>query len=359
MRRSLALCLLLSAGLLQSLLPPTLHAQAATSSRQAAIDEVYAAMFAALEAGVFARARNLCDQVIIWEPTNPVHHYNLACIEARAGAARLEFAVAALTRAVELGFTDATHTRGDPDLASLHREQRFSALLPRMDAARAIQPSSPSPDSTPILTTTVALPRGLFLATPAGAPGGALAPERSVWFFGGDGTVVLDPIHGLAASGANASDAARRAVATLQSDVMTLVWSDGARLNAKLTPGTTGFTWQGWQFQPIAPAPSPAQLAGRYRRGAAFSLRSNAPEAPAELMLASDGRATWLAADGRTASGRWQLTSHTLELALTSPSAPSPALPAGRFLCFTFRPDVPPDAPPQLYLGGFVYEREP
>jgi len=360
MRRLLAVCLLLPLGFALAPLTPPLRAQPAAAPGQAVIDEVYAAMFAALEAGVFARARNLCDQVILWEPGNPVHHYNLACIEARAGTARLEFALAALTRAVELGFVDATHVRGDSDLVNLHRDPRFTALLARMDAARAaLPPAAPRAPASAVLTATAALPRGLFLAAPAGAPAGTLVPERSIWVFADDGTVLLDPVRGLPTDGSEAPAAARRAVATLHGDVMSLAWTDGSRLASKLTPAAGGFTWQGWHFVPAAPAPTPAQLAGRYTRGSAFSLGANAPDAPAELTLAADGRATWRTADGRAQAGRWQLAAHTLALTRASASAPSPAVPAGRFLCFTFRRDAAPDAPPQLYVGGFVFERQP
>jgi hypothetical protein len=355
MRRFLAVCLLLSPGFAPAPLTPPLRAQPPTASRQAAIDEVYAAMFAALEAGVFARARNLCDQVILWEPGNPVHHYNLACIEARAGAARIDPAFAALTRAVDLGFVDATHARGDPDLAGLHRDPRFAALLARMDAARAALPAAPASSAPAILTVDTALPRGLFLATPAGLPPGVLAPERSLWFFADDGAVALDPIHGFAADGRIPAEA-RRATATLQGDVLTVAWADGARLDAKLTAAAGGFTWQGWQFVPVSAAPAPAQLAGRYTRGAAFSLRANLPDTPAELTLAGDGRAEWTTADHRAVSGRWQLAAHTLELAPAGDAAPGPT---GRYLCFLFRSAAATDATPLLYVGGFIFERQP
>ena len=331
---------------------------AAPSPRQSAIAAMYPVMIKAVESGNFGQARNICDQAILWEPPNPVHHYNLACIEARAGAARIDQAFAALHRAVELGFVDATHVRGDPDLAALHRDPRFAALLARMDAARAALPAASASAAPSVLTVTTALPRGLFLATPAGLPPGVLAPERSLWFFADDGTVALDPIRGLAADG-RIPDAARRATATLQGDVLTLAWADGARLDAKLTASAAGFTWQGWQFAPVAAVPTPAQLAGRYTRGAAFSLRANLPDTPAEFTLTADGRAEWTSADRRAVSGRWHLAAHTLELAPASAATPPPENAAARFLCFLFRNPAASDAPPLLYMGGFIFERQP
>src|SRR5438552_2970327 len=75
-------------------------------SRRAAIEAVYRVMIAAMEAKNFGRARNICDQAIMWEPQNPVHHYNLACIEAQAGGARLRYAMSELELAVALGFNE-------------------------------------------------------------------------------------------------------------------------------------------------------------------------------------------------------------------------------------------------------------
>src|SRR4051812_9647270 len=100
-----------------------------TASRRAAIEGMYPVMIEALEAKNFGRARNICDQAIIWEPQNPVHHYNLACIEAQAGGARLPYAFGALELAIALGFNDADHMRLDPDLAPIRGDPRFNELL--------------------------------------------------------------------------------------------------------------------------------------------------------------------------------------------------------------------------------------
>src|ERR1041384_6413932 len=97
-----------------------LRAQNDPESRREAIEAIYPVMIAALEAKNFGRARNICDQAIIWEPQNPVHHYNLACIEAQAGGARLPYAMGALELAVALGFNDELHLKNDPDLVPLH-----------------------------------------------------------------------------------------------------------------------------------------------------------------------------------------------------------------------------------------------
>lgn len=64
------------------------------------------------------------------EPDNPTAHYNLACSLALVG--RRDEALDALEAAVAAGYDDAPHLRADEDLASLHGEPRFEALLRRI-----------------------------------------------------------------------------------------------------------------------------------------------------------------------------------------------------------------------------------
>src|SRR5687767_4918289 len=82
----------------------SVFAQNDAASRRAAIEGMYPVMIGALEAKNFGRARNICEQAIVWEPQNPVHHYNLACIEAQAGGTRIAYAWGALELAIALGF---------------------------------------------------------------------------------------------------------------------------------------------------------------------------------------------------------------------------------------------------------------
>ena len=107
-------------------------AQNTPADRAELIEAIYPVMIAALEAKQFGRARNICDQVILWEPQNPVHHYNLACIEAQAGGTRLAYALGALDLAAALGFNDHEHLRTDPDLNSLHGEAKFAEIARRV-----------------------------------------------------------------------------------------------------------------------------------------------------------------------------------------------------------------------------------
>lgn len=103
-------------------------AQVQSPERRAEIEAIYPVMIQALEAGNFGQARNICDQVILWEPLNPVHHYNLACIEARAGAHRLRHAFDALEKSAALGFNDVATLQSDPDLSALRNTTKFAEI---------------------------------------------------------------------------------------------------------------------------------------------------------------------------------------------------------------------------------------
>ena len=63
-------------------------------------------------------------------PDNPTARYNLACSLALVGLA--EEALDELDRAVDLGYDDVEHLVADTDLASLHEERRFRALVERL-----------------------------------------------------------------------------------------------------------------------------------------------------------------------------------------------------------------------------------
>lgn len=71
-------------------------------------------------------------------PDDPSVHYNLACSLALSGA--IDAAFAALEAAVARGYRDAEHLAGDEDLAALREDERFAALV------RRIQPRPQSED---------------------------------------------------------------------------------------------------------------------------------------------------------------------------------------------------------------------
>ena len=86
----------------------------------------------------FAEIGEVCRKMIELVPRAPEPHYNLACSHARLG--KKDEALAALARAVKLGFEDSALIEKDDDLASLHAEPRFRELLAKAktaDEARA------------------------------------------------------------------------------------------------------------------------------------------------------------------------------------------------------------------------------
>lgn len=90
---------------------------------------------ALLDQGNYAEAEQHCRAAAELVPYDPNVHYNLACVLARQG--KTADALAGLEKAVELGFVDAEHIRGDEDLASLREEERFAKAV---EAARTAKP---------------------------------------------------------------------------------------------------------------------------------------------------------------------------------------------------------------------------
>ncbi|MCZ7592568.1 MAG: hypothetical protein M5U15_10670 [Kiritimatiellae bacterium] len=64
------------------------------------------------------------------EPSDPQNWYNLACSHALLG--EREAALAALERAINLGYDDADWMREDEDLLSLRSDPAFQTLLKRL-----------------------------------------------------------------------------------------------------------------------------------------------------------------------------------------------------------------------------------
>jgi len=75
----------------------------------------------------YAEGVAVCRTMIEVAPNHPRGHYNLAC-----GLARLDKsdeALAALAKAVDLGYDDPAHIQEDEDLASLRTDKQFAAIL--------------------------------------------------------------------------------------------------------------------------------------------------------------------------------------------------------------------------------------
>jgi len=73
------------------------------------------------------------ERLVELAPRDPTVHYNLAC--SLALLARPEQALDALEHAAALGYRDTEHLLADEDLASLHAEARFLALVASLRAA--------------------------------------------------------------------------------------------------------------------------------------------------------------------------------------------------------------------------------
>jgi tetratricopeptide (TPR) repeat protein len=70
----------------------------------------------------------LCDQQLASVlPHDCEVHYHLACSLAALG--KVDEAIPALQKAIELGYGDFEHLESDPDLESLHEHPQFQALL--------------------------------------------------------------------------------------------------------------------------------------------------------------------------------------------------------------------------------------
>lgn len=80
--------------------------------------------------GEYTSALLVDRRLVRLQPDKPIPWYNLACTYAMLGMA--EPALAALERALGLGYRHIEHLIRDPDLAPLRRDPRFARLLRRL-----------------------------------------------------------------------------------------------------------------------------------------------------------------------------------------------------------------------------------
>jgi tetratricopeptide (TPR) repeat protein len=90
-------------------------------------DEIDDEIIEAYRADDLDRARTLLEELLQLEPDNAIASYNLACLYALGGQA--DKALHLLQQAVDLGFSELSFARHDPDLASLHDHERFRKLV--------------------------------------------------------------------------------------------------------------------------------------------------------------------------------------------------------------------------------------
>ncbi len=366
---------------------------AAMSPRQSAIAAMYPVMIKAVESGNFGQARNICDQAILWEPQNPVHHYNLACIEARAGGARLPYAIPALERAAELGFTEIGTLRNDPDLAAVRTDPRFAAIErtvarnaeTQLQARAAPPPPPPPAGSVAAIPTSqrglenLALlanveppaparfvsgaPVGLYFMTRYWAYTGTL--EKAVWYFAPDGTVFQHLETGFSPADLELH-AGQRGRCVVEGDTCEVTWSDGKRSRGRIERSATGFSWSAGIFTPVRPFDSARPIAGTYEGGETVSARGSRAAVASTLELRADGTYTWsgvsflsatsdtsrvvAGANGTDSHGRW----HAGELSIVLVDHKGNVY---RRIAFPVDDEKTPVNPDRIFFGGTLFKR--
>ncbi len=352
-----------------------LAAQTDAMERAQLIEAIYPVMIAALEAKQFGRARNICDQVIVWEPQNPVHHYNLACIEAQAGGSRIPYAFGALDLAAALGFSDFEHMQADPDLKPLRDDPRFADLVRRVthnasasDAIAGIQiprrpagsevKAAPPVDADQPASAEIrsGVPVGLYWMSRYLA--GTRTLEQEVWYFAPDATVYRNLETGFSAR-ALADHRGPRGQASAESRQLKVQWQDGTSTAAVLEQDRTGFTWDMGIFSLVASLGDATELAGTYAGGGGVGGSAVIPQ---RLHLQADGTFQWegvtfspaglLASSTGTTRGRWEPGRFALRLVADSGVA------VQRF-AFSDDDESTVVKPDRLYFGGEMLRRQP
>ena len=98
-------------------------------------DELNKTVLDAYRAGDMDAARTGLEELIEVEPHSVYASYNLACLYALQGDT--DKALHMLTQAIDLGFTELSFARHDPDLANLRDHERFRFLVKWEDAEEA------------------------------------------------------------------------------------------------------------------------------------------------------------------------------------------------------------------------------
>lgn len=374
----------------------SLPAQQSSSSRRGAIDAMYPVMIKALETGNFGQARNICDQAIIWEPENPVHHYNLACIEARAGGARLAYAIPSLQRAAELGFYEIGTLKHDPDLDPLRGDPRFAEIeqlvaqhAEAKSRSSSLQASSAGRPVTTGATVTSppagrgmaqlatlanvlppapasyakGAPVGLFFMTRFWSSSGTL--EKLVWYFAPDGTVYQSLEHGFSEQDL-AAHAGPKGTCSVKGDRLEVQWTNGKKSSSKIRRERTGFSWDAGIFTPVKPFEPGVPIAGTYEGGESISYSGNRAAISKTLELRADGTFHWsgvsflssmtdatrvtAGSNGIDSTGRWHAAGYSLVLIDSTGNV-------YRRIAFPYDDEKTPPNPDRIFVGGTMFKR--
>jgi tetratricopeptide (TPR) repeat protein len=91
--------------------------------------------------GLHERALQVDQRLVRLRPTDEVVQYNLACSLAQLGSGAA--ALGARRRAFELGYRDFEHLTADTDLAGLHDDPAFQALVREFQPRKRAKSVSP------------------------------------------------------------------------------------------------------------------------------------------------------------------------------------------------------------------------
>jgi len=80
--------------------------------------------------GQYEKGLSVDRRLVRLRPADPTVYYNLAC--SYCLLSHIDESLAALERAVSLGYRDVTHLTKDPDLANLRSDPRYRKLLGRL-----------------------------------------------------------------------------------------------------------------------------------------------------------------------------------------------------------------------------------
>jgi hypothetical protein len=393
--RLFSVCCVLSAS-------AALHAQTPTdetaAARHASIQTaIYPVMMKAMADGDFNQARTLCEHAITMEPRSPVHRYNLACIEARAGVS-LPRALAALEQAVQLGFNDLNSLKTDPDLAAIRGDPKFAAIVAKVGgsastSAASATPVAATPKSSPPKTTVAkpashpaatdaaaeriekpaaasyqdGIPVGLFFMTRYWFASRSL--EKAAWYFAPDHTVYEQLETGFSKADL-AAHRGNKGKAQLIGENLEVTWQNGKKTTSKLErddQGGIAFAWDGGLFGAVKPIASAAEIAGSYEGGESVSFSGSTSSVAKGLTLNPDGtfrRASVAALSSKTdasrvtagssggSAGTWRAENYSLILTDEAGNV-------FRGIAFPYDDAQTPIKPDRLFFAGTLYKKQP
>ncbi len=349
------------------------------AARRQAIDQFYPIMIEHVKQGDYKGARLLCHQAIKWEPTEPGHYYNLACIEARDG--NLNMGLAALTKAADLGYSDAAGTAADSDLASLRSSpiylQQYQKILANGQATGIpTQPTSSQPqtlraNSSPTAVTQPAPhkvtmstpPVGLYIMTRYWIATRSL--ETASWYFSPEGMAYENPTGDFSAT--ELAKSKNQGRISLKDGKLVFSNSNGKSDagDYEPNPDQNAFYWDMGNFVPVKGFIKPGVIAGKWQGGLSSSFSGSTGSVAKTLTLNADGSYTLSSSasissssDGSTAragstgsnSGTWEAGQYFLTLTGADGSV-------SRSIAFPFVIKGSEDQPDKIYYGGIMWSR--